>query len=79
MMKGFEFINLIVDRDRVFVTYEGHKANGRVFRNAAIVTVRQNQIIKDSRSLFQLVEYRMKPNLVASWKAMGIEIQTEEK
>ena len=32
MMKGFEFINLIVDRDRVFVTYEGHQANGRVFR-----------------------------------------------
>ena len=24
-------------------------------------------------------QYRMKPNLVASWKAMGIEIQTERK
>jgi ketosteroid isomerase-like protein len=45
MMKGFEFINLIVDRDRVFVTYEGHQANGRVFRNTEIVTVRQNQIV----------------------------------
>ena len=40
MMKGFEFINLIVDRDRVFVTYECHQANGRVFRNTEIVTVR---------------------------------------
>jgi hypothetical protein len=45
MMKGFEFINLIVDRDRVFVTYECHQANGRVFRNTEIVTVRQNQIV----------------------------------
>jgi hypothetical protein len=42
MMKGF---NLIVDRDHVFVTYEGHKTNGRVFRNTEIVTVRQNQIV----------------------------------
>jgi hypothetical protein len=45
MMKGFEFINLIVDRDRVFVTHEGHKASGPVFSNAEIVTVRQNQIV----------------------------------
>ena len=45
-MKGFEFINLIVDRDRVFVTYEGHQANGRVFRNTEIVTVRQDQIVE---------------------------------
>src|SRR5437016_14244396 len=45
MMKGFEFIHLIVDRDRVFVTYEGHQANGRMFRNTEIVTVRQNQIV----------------------------------
>jgi hypothetical protein len=45
MMKGFEFINLIVDRGRVFVTYEGHQANSRVFRNTEIVTVRQNQIV----------------------------------
>jgi hypothetical protein len=27
------------------VTYEGHKANSRVFRNTEIVTVRQNQIV----------------------------------
>ena len=44
-LSGFDFINLIVDRDRVFVTYEGHQANGRVFRNTEIVTVRQNQIV----------------------------------
>ena len=41
----FKFINLVVDRDRVFVTYEGRRADGRVFRNTEIVTVRKNQII----------------------------------
>src|SRR6476619_843844 len=44
-LSGFDFINLVVDRDRVFVTYEGHQANGRLFRNTEIVTVRQNQIV----------------------------------
>jgi len=41
----FKFINLVVDGDRVFVTYEGRRADGRVFRNTEIVTVRKNQII----------------------------------
>ena len=41
----FKFINLVVDRDRVFVTYEGRRADGRVFRNTEIVTVRKNQIV----------------------------------
>lgn len=42
----FKFINLVVDRDRVFVTYEGHRANGQVFRNTEIVTLREKQIIE---------------------------------
>jgi hypothetical protein len=41
----FKFINLFADRDRVFVTYEGRRAHGRVFRNTEIVTLRKNQII----------------------------------
>jgi SnoaL-like domain len=41
----FKFINLVVDRDRVFVTYEGRKADRRGFRNTEIVTARDNQII----------------------------------
>jgi ketosteroid isomerase-like protein len=45
MMKGFEFINLVADGDRVIVTYEGRHADGRSFRNTEIVTVRQNQIV----------------------------------
>jgi ketosteroid isomerase-like protein len=42
----FKFVNLVVDRDRVFVTYEGHRANGQVFRNTEIVTLREKQIIE---------------------------------
>lgn len=41
---GFDFINLVPDRGRVFVTNEG-RANGRKFRNTEIVTVRNNQIV----------------------------------
>ena len=41
---GFDFINLVPDRNRVFVTYEG-RANGRKFRNTEIVSVRNNQIV----------------------------------
>ena len=41
----FQFINLVADRDRVFVTYEGRRADGRVFRNTEIVSLRKNQII----------------------------------
>jgi len=44
-IKGFDFINLVPDRDRVFVTYEGRDANGQRFRNTEIVTVRKNQIV----------------------------------
>ena len=42
----FKFINLVVDRDRMFVTYEGHRANRQVFRNTEIVTLREKQIIE---------------------------------
>ena len=41
---GFDFINLVPDGDRVFVTYEG-RAGRRTFRNTEIVTVRNNQIV----------------------------------
>jgi len=43
---GFNFINLVADRDRVFVTYEGHTKNGERFRNTEIVTVRDGQIVE---------------------------------
>jgi SnoaL-like domain len=41
----FNLINLVAYNDRVFVTYEGHTVDGKVFRNTEIVTVRKNQII----------------------------------
>ena len=43
---AFKFINLVPDRDRVFVTYEGHTKNGERFRNTEIVTVRNGQIVE---------------------------------
>jgi ketosteroid isomerase-like protein len=43
---SFEFKNLVADVDRVFVTYEGRKANGEKFRNTEIVTVHKGQIIE---------------------------------
>jgi uncharacterized protein (TIGR02246 family) len=45
-IKRFDFINLVADGDRVFVTYEGHSTNGNVFRNTEIVTVRDGQLVE---------------------------------
>ena len=42
---GFEFINLVPDGDRVFVTYEGRNTNGHRFRNTEILTIRNAQIL----------------------------------
>ena len=42
---GFEFINLVSDGDRVFVTYEGRNTNGHRFQNTEILTIREAQII----------------------------------
>ena len=45
-IKSFDFINLVADGDRVFVTYEGHRANREGFRNTEIVTVRGDRIVE---------------------------------
>ena len=45
-IKDFNFINLVANGDRVFVTYEGRHADGRGFRNTEIVAVRENQIVE---------------------------------
>jgi hypothetical protein len=42
---GFDFIYLVPDGDRVFVTYEGRKIDGHRFRNTEIVTVRGRQVV----------------------------------
>jgi ketosteroid isomerase-like protein len=43
---GFDFINLVPDGDRVFVTYVGRSNNGHRFRNTEIVTLRNHQIVE---------------------------------
>jgi ketosteroid isomerase-like protein len=43
---GFKFIHLVPDRDRVFVTYEGHTKDGERFRNTEIVTLREGQLVE---------------------------------
>lgn len=42
--ESFDFINLVADGDRVFVTYEGRSKQGRGYRNTEIVTVRAGKI-----------------------------------
>jgi ketosteroid isomerase-like protein len=42
---GFDFINLVPDGNRVFVTYEGRNTNGHRFRNTEILTIRDAQIV----------------------------------
>ena len=43
---GFEFIHLVRDGERVFVTYEARGAGGHRFRNTEIVKVRGSRIIE---------------------------------
>jgi ketosteroid isomerase-like protein len=41
---GVDFINVVSDGPRVFVTYEG-RANGKAFRNTEIMTISGTQIV----------------------------------
>jgi uncharacterized protein YndB with AHSA1/START domain/ketosteroid isomerase-like protein len=45
-IKGFDFVNLVPEGDRVFVTYEGHNVKGTSFRNTEILTVREGQLVE---------------------------------
>jgi len=45
MIEGFDFINLVTEADRVFVTYEGRNADGHRFRNTEILTIRDDRIV----------------------------------
>jgi hypothetical protein len=58
---GFNFINLVPDRDRVFVTYEGHTINGERFRNTEIVTVRDGQIVEVEVYFGWSIPHKAKP------------------
>jgi ketosteroid isomerase-like protein len=45
-IEHFEFIHLVAHKNRVFVTYEGRRADGRRFRNTEIITVQGRKIIE---------------------------------
>lgn len=45
-LAGFDFVHLSADGDRVFVTYEGRRKDGRPFRNTEIVTVRDGKLVE---------------------------------
>jgi len=46
VIHGFDFVHLVTDGDRVFVTYEGRNTDGRRFRNTEILTIRDHLIIE---------------------------------
>ena len=43
-IKGFTFIAIVQDGDRVYVTYEGRTHGGKGFRNTEVLTVRGGQV-----------------------------------
>jgi ketosteroid isomerase-like protein len=45
LIAGFDFVHVVTDADRVFVTYEGRNTDGRRFRNTEIVTIRDERIV----------------------------------
>jgi len=46
LIERFDFIHLVTDADRVFVTYEGRNTNGHRFRNTEILTIRDQHIVE---------------------------------
>jgi ketosteroid isomerase-like protein len=43
-ISGFDFVHVIADGNRVFVTYEGRRTDGKRFRNTEILTIRDGRI-----------------------------------
>ena len=46
VIAGFDFIHVVTDAERVFVTYEGRNTDGRRFRNTEILTIRDELIVE---------------------------------
>ena len=57
---GFDFISLVADGERVFVTYEGH-ASDHLFRNTEVLTVRGGQITDVEVSFGWSIPHKAKP------------------
>jgi len=45
-LDGFDFIYLVPDGDRVFVTYEARAVGGRRLRNTEVHTLRDGQLVE---------------------------------
>lgn len=45
-ISGFDFVHLVPDGERVFVTYEGRSTTGHRFRNTEILTIRGVQVVE---------------------------------
>jgi ketosteroid isomerase-like protein len=45
-LEGFDFIHLVPDGDRVYVTYEARAVGARRFRNTELLTVRGGQVVE---------------------------------
>ena len=45
-LEAFDFIHLVPDGDRVFVTYEARATDGRHFRNTELLTFRGGQMVE---------------------------------
>ena len=45
MVSGLDFVHVVPDGNRVFVTYEGRRTDGNRFRNTEILTVRDGRIV----------------------------------
>jgi len=60
-IKGFDYINLVPDGKRVFVTYEGHSTKGNRFRNTEILSVDNGQIVEVEVYFGWSIPHKAKP------------------
>jgi len=68
--ESFEFINLVPEGDRVFVTYEG-RMDGNRFRNTEILTVRGGQITEVEVYFGWSIPHRAQPGGFLSGAEQG--------
>jgi ketosteroid isomerase-like protein len=60
-IEGFEFVHLVPDADRVFVTYEARAVGGRRFRNTEVLTVRGGQVVEVEVYFGWSIPHKAKP------------------
>ena len=60
-IEGFEFVHLVPDGDRVFVTYEARAVGGRRFRNTEILALRGGQVVEVEVYFGWSIPHKAKP------------------